>query len=189
MAPDDGEVRVMTSPALFVACASGTFRRLLRLLPRSTRDRYGDELAEIYDSILLACFEEGGRRRVLRVLPRLAADVAVTLVVEHTDRWRESRCNPTVVASACLYLSAAVWLLIVAASAGDFPWASRALNLNLAVSLFGALGLPVVAMVLSRIRSHPYRPPVRQAPLFRRATAATASAWLLLVCHVAAHAP
>lgn len=168
--------------------ASRLLRRLLVLLPRRSRERYADELADVYGAILEDARRSGGAVGEWRRAMVLLADLGYSLATEYLDAWRAARCNPHRIARGCLAVAIAAWLLIFAVAADEARWAANLLNASLVLTMTITHGAPLLALALSRVRLSPYGPSDRTARLTGTAATVTFGGWAMLIVHLGQHA-
>jgi putative ABC transport system permease protein len=90
------------------------YRVLARAFPDEFRQTHGAALADAAEDMVGDAARRGGATRLLALLPRLLADVAIRLVVEHArDAWRDARYAARILAHAPGFTIAAVTCLSI----------------------------------------------------------------------------
>jgi hypothetical protein len=135
------------------------YRRLLRLYPAEFRNRYSDELVQLFSDQLRDARAGGRPAGAARTWLRTLGDLAVTAASEHARRDRSVAHSlatpPSPLARALGLIGILGGAILVAAFIPDLPWEADLFNLRLALFNLGA-----IAIVLALYR--------RQASVGRR---------------------
>lgn len=149
------------------------YRGLLRLYPAAFRNRYSDEMVQLFSDQLRDARSAGTPAGAVRTWMRTLGDLAVTAVSEHTRRDRSvahSLAAPSPLNRALGVLGILGGLVLVAALVPNLPWSWAVFNLRLVLFEAGAIAVIVAVHGLQASRG-------RWPSLIVSASAVLANAW------------